>query len=125
MGLTPFWSQSLAGQSMNCSFNHFHVGFKTGSGRLPLGQFRLCYDIWCFRISNCKYVLLLVQVFAIDLFKCGVFAHNASCVLWGTGFTSQRSVQPVRNRLNRGLSTANTYEHHHCVCHATLFSFQA
>jgi len=34
--------------------------------------------------------------------------------------TSQRSVQPVRNRLNRGLC-ANTYEHHHCVCHTTLF----
>ncbi len=27
--------------------------------------------------------------------------------------------------LNRGLSTANTYEHHHCICHATLFSFRA
>ncbi len=34
--------------------------------------------------------------------------------------TSQRSVQPVRNRLNCGLF-ANTYELHHCVCHATLF----
>ncbi len=31
----------------------------------------------------------------------------------------QRSVLPVRNRLNRGLF-ANTYEHHHCVCHSTL-----
>ncbi len=28
--------------------------------------------------------------------------------------TSQRSVQPARNRLNRGLF-ANTYEHHHCL----------
>ncbi len=38
--------------------------------------------------------------------------------------TSQQSVQPIRNRLNRGLF-ANTYEHHHCVCHATLFPSQA
>ncbi len=30
----------------------------------------------------------------------------------------------VRNRLNHGLF-ANTYKHHHCVCHATLFPFQA
>ncbi len=39
--------------------------------------------IWCFWISDCKYVLLLVQVFAIDCFAC-----NASCVcvcVRGTG----------------------------------------
>ncbi len=34
--------------------------------------------------------------------------------------TSQLSVQPIINRLNRGL-LANTYKHHHGVCHATLF----
>ncbi len=33
MGLTPFWS----GQSMNCTFSHFSVGFTRESGRLPLG----------------------------------------------------------------------------------------
>ncbi len=38
--------------------------------------------------------------------------------------TSQWSVQPVRNRFNRG-SFANTYEHHHCVCHAILFPSRA
>ncbi len=38
--------------------------------------------------------------------------------------TSQRSVQCVRNRLNRGLF-ANTYKHHHCVRHATLFPSRA
>uniref|UniRef100_A0A673N4R0 Fibronectin type-III domain-containing protein n=1 Tax=Sinocyclocheilus rhinocerous TaxID=307959 RepID=A0A673N4R0_9TELE len=27
--------------------------------------------------------------------------------------------------LNRGLCTANTYQLHHCVCHATLFPFRA
>ncbi len=26
---------------------------------------------------------------------------------------------------NRGLCTANTYEHHHCVYHAILFPFRA
>ncbi len=38
--------------------------------------------------------------------------------------TSQRSVQRVRNCLNHGLF-ANTYEHHHCDCHATLFPSRA
>ncbi len=38
--------------------------------------------------------------------------------------TSQRSVQRVRNSLNRSLF-ANTYEHHHCVCHVTLFPSRA
>ncbi len=41
------------------------------------------------------------------------------CECEGNRVTSQRSVQPVRNHLNRGLCTANTYEHHHCVCHET------
>ncbi len=76
--------------------------------------------IWHFWISDCKYVLLLIQVFAIDCFAC-----NASCmsVCERNRVTSQRSIQPVRNSLNRGLCTANTYEHHHCV--TTLFSFRA
>ncbi len=38
--------------------------------------------------------------------------------------TSQRSVETVRNHLNRGLF-ANTYEHRHCVCHTTLFPSRA
>ncbi len=38
--------------------------------------------------------------------------------------TSQWSVQPIINRLNRGL-LANTYKHHHGVCHATQFSHQS
>ncbi len=46
------------------------------------------------------------------------------CVWERDRVTSQRSVQPVRNRLNRGLF-ANTYELHHCVCHVTLFLFRA
>ncbi len=32
----------------------------------------------------------------------------------------EQSVQRTRNRLDCGLC-ANTYKHHHCVCHATLF----
>ncbi len=64
------------------------------------------------------------------LFKCGVlhvtcFVCVCVCVCEGKRVTSQRSVQPVRNRLNRGLCSANTYEHHHCVCHVTLFPFRA
>ncbi len=38
--------------------------------------------------------------------------------------TSQQSDETVRNRLNRSLC-ANTYELHHCVCHATLFPSRA
>ncbi len=30
-----------SGQSMNCSFSHFRIGFKRGSGRLPLGNYPL------------------------------------------------------------------------------------
>ncbi len=41
-----------------------------------------------------------------------------------TGSYHCGSVQPVGNCLNRGLF-ANIYELHHCVCHATLFPFQA
>ncbi len=89
-----------------------------------------------FWISDHKYVLLLVQVFAID-FKCGVLCVTRRacvcvcvrvcvcvCVCEGNRVTSQRRVQPVRNHLNRSLC-ANTYEHHHYVCHATLFPFWA
>ncbi len=47
------------------------------------------------------------------------------CVCEGNRVTSQRSVQPVRNRLDRSLCSANTYEHHHCVCHTTQFPFRA
>ncbi len=38
--------------------------------------------------------------------------------------TSQQSVQPVRNSLNRGLF-AHIYEHHHGVFHPTLFPSRA
>ncbi len=41
-----------------------------------------------------------------------------------TRVTSQQSVQPIRNHLNRGLYTANIYKPHHGVCQATLFPFQ-
>ncbi len=47
-----------------------------------------------------------------------------NCGLERDRVTSQRSVQRVRNILNHGLF-ANTYELHHCVCHETLFPFQA
>ncbi len=38
--------------------------------------------------------------------------------------TWERRVQPVRNRRNRGLF-ANTYEHHHFICHPNLFPSRA
>ncbi len=64
------------------------------------------------------------------LVKCGVARRvcvSASACMWERErdrVTSQRSVQCVRNHLNRGLF-ANTYQHHHCVCHTTLFPSRA
>ncbi len=48
MGLTPFWSHVSSGQSMNCSFNHFHVGFKRETRRLPLG----CHSMYVMQCNN-------------------------------------------------------------------------
>ncbi len=77
----------------------------------------IAMTIWRFWLSDCKYVLLLVQVRVLRVTR-------RVCV-WGNRVTSQQSIQPIRNGLNCGLCTANTYEHHHCVCHATLFPFRA
>ncbi len=49
------------------------VEYKAGLWRL------FAMTIWRFWISDFKYVLLLVQVFAIDCSNAG-FARNASCV---------------------------------------------
>ncbi len=67
--------------------------------------------------------VLLVQVFAIDCSN-AEFCESCVCVCVCVRerererererVTSQWSVQPVRNRLNRGLF-ANTYELHHCL----------
>ncbi len=38
-GIDFLLQPASSGQSMNCSFNHFRVGFKRESGRLPLGIF--------------------------------------------------------------------------------------
>ncbi len=74
------------------------------------------------------------------LFKCGVLRVVCVCVCVCVcararvcvcvrerereTVTSQRSVQRVRNHLNRGLF-ANTFELHHCIWHATLFLSRA
>ncbi len=54
--------------------------------------------IWRFWVSECKYVLLLVKIFAID-------THRV-CVCEGNRVTSQRSVQPVRNHSTSAFLTA-------------------
>ncbi len=54
------------------------------------------------------------------LFKCRDLCVMRRVCVWVRETGSHQSVQPVRNRLNRGLCTANTYKHHHCVCHATF-----
>ncbi len=45
-------------------------------------------------------------------------------LLWQSGASESATVS-IKYCLNRGLYTANTYEHHHRVCHATLFPFRA
>ncbi len=69
--------------------------------------------IWRFWISDCKYVLILVEIFAIDCSNAEFFAQRVVCVR--VKVPSQQSVQPVRNSLNRSLCAANTYEHHHSI----------
>ncbi len=59
------------------------------------------------------------------LFKCGVLRVTCRVCVWGTeSHPSGVYIQPIRNRLNHGLCTANTYDHHHCNCHATRFPFR-
>ncbi len=53
-----------------------------------------------------------------------VCSRVCECVWEREKVTSQQSQQPVRNRLNNCLFS-NTYKHHHCACHATLFLSQA
>ncbi len=43
-GTDSLLEPASSGQSMNCSFSHFRVGFTRGSGRLPLGENTL--DLW-------------------------------------------------------------------------------
>ncbi len=85
--------------------------------------------IWCFWISDCKYVLLLVEVFAIDcsnveFCEACVRVRACVCVREREREREREGHITARQRLNRGLF-ANTYELHHCVCHATLFPFRA
>ncbi len=44
------------------------------------GQFQLCYANLALLNQDCKYVLLLVQVFAIDCSNVESVTRNASCV---------------------------------------------
>ncbi len=55
------------------------------------------------------------------LFKCGVERRVRVCV-WVR--ERERESHSGVSCLNGGLCT-NTYKHHHCVCHATLFPSQA
>ncbi len=66
------------------------------------------------------YLLLTVQM---QRFACLVCMHALVCVCVCVREREQ-SVQRTRNRLDCGLC-ANTYKHHHCVCHATLFPSRA
>ncbi len=67
--------------------------------------------------SRCGNICVMPPKCLCNEIRCGF----SVCVCEGNRVTSQRSLQPIWNSLNRGLCTANTYEHHH----ATLFPFQA
>ncbi len=66
----------------------------------------LCYSF--------KYLLLTVQMRS---FACRLSVCECVCV---RERERDRVTSQWSQRLNHGLC-ANTYEHHHCVCHATLF----
>ncbi len=63
-----------------------------------------------------KYLLLTVQMWR--------FVHRV-CVWERERERAGGSYHSGVSFLNRGLCTVNTYEHHHCVCHVTLFLFWA
>ncbi len=80
--------------------------------------------IFCYEF---KYLLLTVQMRSFARRVCVCVCARARvcvCVRERETVTSQLSVQRVRNHLNRGLF-ANTFELHHCICHATLFLSRA
>ncbi len=58
------------------------------------------------------------------LFKCGVLHIVCVCVCVRERERETGSHHSGVSCLNRGLC-ANTYEHHHWVCHVTLFPFRA
>ncbi len=65
-----------------------------------------------------KYLLLTVQMLS--------FACVGVCVCVCVGVCVCSSVWARETwSHNRGLCTANTYEHHHCVCNSTLLPFWA
>ncbi len=59
-GINSLLEPASSGQSMNCSFSHFRVGFTRASGRLPLG-------------CNAFYSFTFMQTLRYKGFKRGIF----------------------------------------------------
>ncbi len=65
------------------------------------GKFRFIYDNLAL-LNQQLYVLLLVQVFAIDCSNTECCTYSVVCVCEVNRVTSQLSVQPVINHFTRG-----------------------
>ncbi len=66
-------------------------------------------------LKNCVHAILIAFFVYVRVCVCGSERERER-----ERERDGHSVQPFRNRLNRGLF-ANTYEHHQYICHATLF----
>ncbi len=75
-----------------------HKKKKRGKKR---GKFRFIYDNLAL-LNQQLYVLLLVQVFAIDCSNTECCTYSVVCVCEVNRVTSQLSVQPVINHFTRG-----------------------
>ncbi len=57
-GIDSLLQPASSGQSMNYSFNHFRVGFKRESGRLPLGlRTQIVVDVGVFHIGPFSWII--------------------------------------------------------------------
>jgi len=91
-----------------CYHNAFYGQFCNDNLALLNQQLQVCFVII---LSICYW-----------LFKCWVsyFTCVGVCVCVCSSVWARETLSH-----NRGLCTANTYEHHHCVCNSTLLPFWA
>ncbi len=117
--LTLLWQP---GASESVTVSMFYISLSICYWLFKCGVLRVVCV--CERVRVCERERDRVTSQHISYLNRGLCVCVCVCVWERDRVTSQRSVQPVRNRLNRGLF-ANRYELHHCVCHATLFPSRA
>ncbi len=97
-GIDSLLEPASSGQSMNYSFSHFRVGFKRGSGRLPLGMNRMNRR-QCVSARNC-FIAALLQTTALH-WSAGSAARVCSwVVLTSLSILSPYSLPAVTVYLN-------------------------